>query len=377
MNRIKILYVVDTIDDITAGSERQISQLIKYLDREKYEPYLVALRNSKWLDSGYFPCDKHALGLNSVLSLNGYQKMRKLRDFISQRGFHIVQTFFPDSNVVGVLAAHQAGCKLIISTRRNTGFFYNTKTLLATQFANRHVNVILANSELAVEALSKKERIVSSRFSVIYNGLDPSRFEIDDGQIAEAGKRMDLQNKNKVVGIVANFRPVKDIECFIEACAIVRDEIDDARFIIIGNGNEQMTSVLKNLSKSRGLRDKISFMGKIEIPIPYIKNFDVGVLSSKSEGLSNTLMEYGAVGSPSVATRVGGNPEVIQHNKTGILVPVSRPCKMAEEIIKLLKDNELRIKMGQTAYKTVWSKFNLLLSIKLHQALYTKLFDQI
>jgi len=133
MSKIKILYIIDAITNITAGSERQLSQLVTHLDRERFEPHLLVLHHSEWLESEYFPCDRHTLEMESVLSISGYRKTMELRDFIADNEFQIVQTFFPAANVVGVMAAHKAGCRIIISTRRNTGFWYTRKTLFATR----------------------------------------------------------------------------------------------------------------------------------------------------------------------------------------------------------------------------------------------------
>ena len=375
MDKIKILYIIDEIEHITAGTERQLSQLITFLDREKYEPHLMTLRSSKLLNSNYFPCPGHTLDMKSVLSISGYNKMTKLRDFIAESGFHIVQTFFPDSNVIGVIAAHKAGCRVIISSRRNTGWGHTAKTLLATRYANRYVTRFLANSEIVAKAVSMKEMVDRDRFSVIYNGLHPERFKVDNEEIRQARAFMGADDGKKIVGMVANLRPVKDIESFLEASAKVADCIGAIQFIIIGNGDSKISGRLANMAQALGLGEKMRFMGSIENPIPYIKNFDVGVLSSISEGLSNTLLEYGALGIPSVATNVGGAPEIIQDQKSGLLVPAGQPEKMAEAIIRLLDDDALRHRLGGNSFQLVWSKFSLPICIKLHQSLYTKLYD--
>ncbi len=377
MSKIKILYIIDAITNITAGSERQLSQLVTHLDRERFEPHLLVLHQSEWLESEYFPCPRHTLEMESVLSLSGYRKTMELRDFIIDNEFHVIQTFFPAANVVGVLAAHKAGCRIIISTRRNTGFWYTRKTLFATRYANRYVSRFLANSEMVARITAIKEGIDKERCAVIYNGLDPGRFRVDEEQIKQARAFMGADKDSRVVGIVANLRPVKDIESFIGAAALIREKCADARFVVIGSGEDRMQKDLKNLAASHGLEEKLRFMGSIENPVPFIKNFDVGVLSSKSEGFSNTLLEYGALGIPAVATDTGGNPEIVQDQKTGYLVPVGEPEKLAEAAIRLLEDENLRNSMGQNGFKSVWSKFSLPICIKLHQALYTRLYDDV
>jgi len=374
--KIRILYIVDQIVSITAGSERQLSQLIANLDREKFEPELMVLRSSEWIKPEYFPCASHVLDLKSVMSLAGIKKLIELKNFIAQGNYLIVQTFFADSNVIGVLAAHQAGCKIIISSRRNTGFFYSKKLLMATKFVNKYVTRFLGNSDTAMREISKIEKIAPNRISVIYNGLDSSRFEVSDQMITEAAQKIHIEEKQKVVGIVANLRPVKDIESFIRAAGILIRSHINLRFVIIGGGDSQTQTELEKLAEELNLIDCIMFMGSIENPLAYIRNFDIGVLCSTSEGLSNTLIEYAASGIPAVATNVGGNGEVVADHKTGLLVPPKNPKKLAEAVDILLRDNDLRKKLGENARKMATEKFNLFMSVKLHQSLYTKLIDE-
>ncbi len=376
MSRIRVLYIIDEITDITAGTERQLSQLISNLDRERFEPHLLALRNTDCLDSNHFPCPKHCLDMGSVLSWSGLNKLNELKFFISDKNFHVVQTQFPDANVVGTIAAGKAGCKAVISTRRNTGFFYTRRVLYGTKLANRYVTRFLANSELVADAISKIENVDRERFSIIYNGLDPDRIRVDEEEVRSARVFMGAGENDAVVGIVANLRPVKDISNFISAASIIISKRNNIKFAIIGGGEEKITTGLKNMAENLGLGNNLRFMGRVENPIPFIRNFDVGVLTSISEGLSNTLMEYGAMGVPAVVTDTGGNAEVVQDGKSGILIPIRKPEKTAEAIEHLVSNIELRKKMGEFALQNAWSKFNMSLSAKMHQALYQKLYDQ-
>lgn len=377
MSKIKILYIIDEITDVNAGTERQLSLLLRNLDRDIFEPHLMTLRATEWLDNDYYPCPVHNLEMGPVLSLSGFNKLTELRYFIADNNFHIVQTYFPDSSVVGVLAARQAGCKIIISTRRNTGYFYNSRLLMATKFANRHVSRFLANSERVVKEISEKEGIEPGRFSIIHNGLEVERFRFTEQDVKSARVFMGTAEYENLVGVVANLRPVKAIETFLRAAAEVSHMRKNVKFVIIGGGDENYTSEMKKMAQELSLSENIKFLGSVDNPTSFIKNFDVGVLTSRSEGLSNTLMEYAALGIASVATDIGGNSEIIQHGETGLIVPQDDPESTAEAINQLLDDNDKRERMGSRAAKKVWSKFNLKIMVKLHQALYTKMYDRV
>ena len=114
----------------------------------------------------------------------------------------------------------------------------------------------------------------------------------------------------------------------------------------------------RELTYNLGIADRLIFVGKQDNAIPYIKNFDIGVLTSDSEGFSNALLEYMACGVASVATDVGGNRELIQNGKTGVLVPKGEPEALARAIIELLDDNEYRNWLGSNAKALVTSEYS-------------------
>jgi len=374
---IKILYIVDTIASLTAGTERQLAQLIKHLERDKFEPHLLALRPSPWLDQKYFPCPLHTLNLGKLLSYSGYRKYLELSRFIPTGNFHIVQTFIADANIFGVLAAHRAGCRVIISSRRNNGFFYTPHVLWATKYANRHVASFLVNSDHVIDDLCKKEGISPERFDVIYNGIDPTRLQANEENLLEAHGILSAIKATRIIGIVANLRPVKDLSCFIRAAAIIAKQRDDTGFVIIGSGDSGLKANLEQLASGLGLKNKLLFLGAIDNPFPFLRCFDVGVLTSRAEGLSNTLIEYGAAGLPAVATDVGGNREVVADGRTGYIVPAGSCEKVAEAVLRLLSDDNTRREMGENARKSIMTRFDLMAGIKLHQALYTRLYDRV
>ena len=116
---------------------------------------------------------------------------------------------------------------------------------------------------------------------------------------------------------------------------------------------------LRNLSKRLKIKDKVTFIGHCTDIIPYLAIFDIGVLSSDSEGFSNSILEYMAAGLPVVATGVGGNLEAIMHEKTGFIVKPGNKEEMSKAILTLLDDEKLRSKMGAEGKRRVEERFTL------------------
>ena len=164
-----------------------------------------------------------------------------------------------------------------------------------------------------------------------------------------------LAAAHPVVGVTAGLRDVKRIDRFIEMAAKVSRRVPEARFVIAGQGHlyESLEAQVREL----GISGVVFFLGQVRDVATLLGHFQVGVLTSESEGLSNSLVEYGLAGIPSVAFAVGGNSEVVCQSQTGYLVPPYDTDAMAERIVHLLGNESLRGEMGRAAREHCQNKF--------------------
>ena len=123
-------------------------------------------------------------------------------------------------------------------------------------------------------------------------------------------------------------------------------------------------------AENPALKNRLILTGALDNPYPVIRLFDVGVLSSTSEGFSNSLVEYAAAGIPTVATDVGGNREIVEDGVTGYLVPPRSPERMATKIVDLLVDKGNRQEFAQKAGGLADSKFGQESIIKQYDGFY-------
>ena len=137
---------------------------------------------------------------------------------------------------------------------------------------------------------------------------------------------------------------------------LLTETYPDSQLWIIGKGRSE--SQLKMLVSQLNIEDNVQFLGRrIEIP-KILKLVDIGLLTSISEGSSNSLLEYMAASLPIIATKVGGTPEIIDHD-TGILVPPESPESVSQAVIKLSENPKLQSELGNAARKRVEKKFSL------------------
>lgn len=203
----------------------------------------------------------------------------------------------------------------------------------------------------------RNERQDPDRLRVIHNGVAEPR-EVSAAELAATLGEMNLDADRPVVGMVANLnRPVKGADYFVETAAQILREEPATQFLLVGGSGDP--AHMRRRIEERGISDAMHFAGFRDDVAPFYALMDISILTSLSEGLSITLLESMSWGLPIVATRVGGNPEVVAEGDTGYLVPPRDPAAMTRRIVDLLRDRELRVRMGQLARERYEQEFSL------------------
>jgi glycosyltransferase involved in cell wall biosynthesis len=374
--KINILFLIDSLstrDGFVGGTERQLVQVLNRLDRQRFKPILVCLREDpKSLIWDIVDCEKHNLNVYSLRSIRGIIKLLSFMKFLKKSNINIVQTYFFDSTFFGMLAANAARVSIPISCRRDMGFWYNNSLLWKINFVNKFTKRILVNSNAIKELVIQKEKFPAENIDVIHNGIDLNEIQSQPA-IQLYNILSNIKKTDKIVGIVGNYnRRIKRFDLFIMAAAEVLKKMDNVKFLIIGGGNYE--SELKLLADDLGISQNIFFIGKKDNSICYIKSFDVGVLSSDSEGFPNVILEYMACGIPVVATSVGGTVELIEDGVSGILVQKGDCMALADSISRLLMDENLGKRLGQNGQKYISDKFSWDMQINKINKYYSQLF---
>lgn len=352
MNRkIRIAFLIDTINSI-GGTEKQLLSLMASLPQERFEKHLISLRPPNAYFMRQDDCyDYHQIGIPSLLSAQCIGRIIELVRYLRQRRIDIVQTYFIDAQFVGILAGKLAGVKKIVCCRRDLGFWHSGALLLLLRQADRLVDHFQVNSQAVKRQVASDELVDPSRIHVIYNGID---FRIFDGR-PTPGSAPAAGRETKIplsVGILANFnRRVKRVDIFIRAACEVLKTMPGVRFCIAGDGNQR--SELMALSRDLGIAGQVDFLGAVTDVPGTIRSWDIGVISSDSEGFCNSILEYMASGLPVVATSVGGNPELVQDGVNGFLVPGRDHRALAEKLCILLNNDRLRKDMGEQGRRII------------------------
>lgn len=349
---IKITYLVDFFRTPNAGTEKQLGYLLTYLPKAGYSVELVSLQDSDFLRRearSLFPeVSINSLGASSDISKSPMSLVRLYRILRWTRP-DIVHTFFPASNSIGALISKLAGVRKIVTSRRDMGFNLTRKDIILLKLGNMVASRVLANCEAVRDRSIQLEGLRREKTAVIYNGIDAGEFygqtKVDD-------------NGKPVVGIVANLnRHVKRVDVFVRAASMVVRPFPDVQFLIVGDG--PLREELEALASELGIGHRVKFMGRRNDVKGLLSEFTIGVISSDSEGLSNSIMEYMAAGLPVVATSVGGNPELVINNETGVLFPPGDAEALAKSILRLLDNRQTSKEMGERGRSTLLLKSSI------------------
>jgi glycosyltransferase involved in cell wall biosynthesis len=190
---------------------------------------------------------------------------------------------------------------------------------------------------------------------------------------AEANPRDDLAGEGALVGTVARLEPVKAVRDFLRMAALVVGHRPGTRFVVAGTGPQD--AELRELASSLGLADAVTFLGSVPSAAGVLDACDVVVLTSRSEGLPTVPLEAMALGKPMVATAVGGTPEVVRDEETGLLAPSGNVVALTEAVERLLADPKAAAALGAMGRQVVEREFSVSLMKRAHLAAYRSLLN--
>jgi len=370
-NKKNIFLLIDCLNSFQGGAERQILELVKNLDKDKYRIFVGCLsrRDCVLKKMEEFGAVTVAFKVDRIYGLKGIRQGFQFADLLKKECVDILMTYHFGSDIWGTIFGKKAGISRIISNRRDAGFWRNGFHILAYRWVNRWVSKIVVVSKEIKDIVIRDERVRDKKIEAIHNGIDLARFEgltLSHSKLRE----LNLFQNGKVIVCIGNLRPVKGHKFLIEAAKIVVGEIPDARFLLIGQG--QLKDDLESMVDQFDLKNNFYLLGRRTDVPELLAETDVCVLPSLSEGLSNTLLEYMAAGKPIVATNAGGNPEVILDQINGLLVNTGDPKDIADKLLYLLRNSEECHRLGFKAKENAREHFAVQKMIERYENLFDK-----
>jgi sugar transferase (PEP-CTERM/EpsH1 system associated) len=369
MTKIKITHIVHSLD--VGGLENGLVNVINNLDPTRFCHSIVCLIRSGAIAKRINRKDVEIRELGLDPSRFKFPIMPLVKIFREIRP-DIVHTR-AWGTVDAIMAARLAGVPRVIHGEHGRDVAdpegENRKRNVIRKCLSPMVDRFMTVSDDLQRWLTETVGIAAHKVVRIHNGVDTQRFSRAG---REAARRMlGLADGNVAIGIVGRLDPVKDHRSLLQAFAAVAQAHPRARLIIVGDG--VMRQAIAAQIEQLRIADRVQMLGERQDVADILKALDCFTLTSVAEGISNTILEAMATGLPVVATRVGGNPELVQHGLTGQLVAPGDVSALAQAFETYLNDPELRIREGRAARERTEKHF----SLERMAANYTELYSSV
>lgn len=369
--KIKIVHLVNYL--APAGKEVGIVKLLNALN-DDFEPVLVVL--GKVYDALGLNTDKTRLIELGKGQGNDFSLIPRLKKIFKEVNPHMVHTHSWGTLVEGVLAAKWARVPIIIHGEHGT-FHKDFKRKWVQKIFFSLTDQILSVSALLADQLSRDLGIKRTRILPILNGVDVQKFAPDAAKRKQYREQWGFGQNDVLIGTVGRPMKVKNHQLMIRALKRLREQGYPVHFAIVGDTPlRSLKDELVALAQSLGVADRVHFLG-FQSDVPgYLNMFDIFVLPSLSEGCSNVIQEAMATGLPIVASRVGGNPELVQDGETGLLFESNSVEALAQALQTLLDDPQKAQALGNRALQRAREAFSLEKMVENYEALYYRLLKE-
>ena len=344
MNKRRVLLMAVQLG--IGGSERQLTEIAKALDRNQFEPCVGCfeshgIRGDELREAG-IPIVE--FNVNSFLKPKALLEGLRLSRFIRTQKIDIVHSFDVPMNVFAVPFAKFAGTSVVLSSQRAHRDLSSRPYRQLLRLGDQLVDGIVVNCLDMQRHLIQDESIPRDRIHLCYNGMNLDRFRTGNAH-----------NEVPVIGVVCNLRAEKDLPSLLRAFQKVAAS-RPAKLLIVGSG--PVENELKALAEQLQLGTKAEFISTQQDVSGYLRSIDFFVLPSRSEALSNALMEAMACGCACIASNVGGNPELVGEGR-GMLFAPGNDGELAACLMKLMDEPALAQQMREAATSFVASHFTI------------------
>jgi glycosyltransferase involved in cell wall biosynthesis len=308
----------------------------------------------------------------------------------------VVHSYNAFANAWGYLAARAAGVPVYVAGERGT--VWNTQPIPVRWLDHRALQVadaVAANSAASATMVHLRHGVPRDRIHVVHNAVSP----LPPADVAQLRAELGLPSAAIVVGSIGRLDTPKGFHVFVEAAALVLQERPETRFVLVGDG--PLRSTLESQVRALGISERFTMTGWRDDARQLIQAFDLFVSTSIRESFGNVLVEAGLAGIPSIAPSIDGIPEVIVDGLNGILLTPTEPARqpalgqrlpdrvlidgrlvppreisahvLAETILGLVADTDLRARYGQAAHERAKTLFSMDRYIAEIEALYAHL----
>jgi len=352
------------------GTEKHVMDLASSIDRRRFSPCVISTAMGGPMEgelaSRGIPVhllDYRGLSLRPGRALALFPDARRFFQtfarILEERRVAILHAYLPAANILAMAGSLHRRPRVRIVSKRALCRYKEGHPAYShfENLANLSADAVMVNSHAVAEDVRRTERFVEGKMFLVYNGLDPHRGTPDSGR-PPLPPDLGLPPDSPAVTYVANLREDKGHLCLIEAARRVVSAVPATRFLLVGREDREAVPAREKI-RELGLDGHVVLTGaRRDIPA-ILQATRVVAHPGEQEGMANAILEAMAAGVPVVASRAGGNPEVVDDGKTGLLVPPGDPVALASAILDLLRDPDRATGMARAGRERIRDRFSL------------------
>ena len=348
------------------GSERQLAATALGLLGGRFRPHVGTLRPDGFrlrelreagVETACFPLASFASPLALLRAAGG------LRGYLRRNQVRIVHSYDAPGNVLAAPSAY--GRARVITSQRGHRDLSPSWMRPLLRLTDRLAHRVVVNCLAMKQHLTEDEGVDPRKIRLCYNGIDLERFHPADRARPEP-----LRGAGLTIGVVCALRPEKDLGTLADAFARAHRERPELRLVLVGSGPER--DMVEARLEAAGARGAAHLEPAVADVTPWLRGIDIFVLPSKSEALSNALMEAMACGCVAVASDVGGNPELVRDGETGHLFPAGDASALAAILLRLAGDPAEGQRLAEAARRRVETEFSLAAAARRMEEIYAE-----
>lgn len=353
MKKIRVLHIVQSME--TGGLENGIVNLVNNSNSDEFVVDILCLREKGELA-------ERVTNPNSHIFFDGNTQhskliaIKKVYLHCKQHQYDIIHSHGYATMLAAYVGGTFARCPNIINGEHGTLYYSSKKEVLIQRYLFNRMKLNLSVSRVLQDKVCETYSLSQKIFKTIINGVDTQKFN-PGFESQSLRKQLDVQESKVIIGSVGRLVAVKNYPSLIRAMSLIVEKFPNVKLLLAGDGPERKK--LENLITELELTAYVTLLGRRE-DVPELMNlYDIFVLPSFSEGLSNTLLESMACGTPVVASDVGGNKEIVAEGITGHLYPSDDSNELAKLLSRLVEEEQLREKLGAQARKHIEDNFSI------------------
>jgi glycosyltransferase involved in cell wall biosynthesis len=319
---IRILYLVDTLDDPSRDLLPHLKRLTRNLDQAQFKIRVMVVRgDDPEFDSQSLLCPVDRLDITGTDPVSVAVTRLKLYNRLRTEDDEIICAYGWAARAVGLPVARRVSSALRLSVVRDMGYGIGPRALRALQRANSEVSRFIAASSATASRLMRQEKVARDRIDIIPSGIDWQKIPARTAETTvDAKHSFGLSVHQPVILMSAPFVPTSDYATFLRAAANLAPHHPNARYVLLGEGENASIAGVKKLADELRVSDSLVFVHDLAMQNRWTQAADVGVQASLLESSADTLLTFMAAGLPVVATQAGGNAEIIHHGHSGYLI---------------------------------------------------------